>query len=143
MRSTDVTTQPDEDEDQPRPPFQWWSGGAVFSLGMTGFIGAILGGLLGSLLGTKTGMPLLALARLGCGVVAGMALGPRDVRARIGRGQRTSAEPLPPLQPGVGSSTHIQVLPGHVTTAPARRDNVTTALARRVKCVAAHTGRVN
>src|SRR5262245_65836401 len=115
MLPTNVTTPPDEDEDRPGRPFQWWSGAAIFSLGMTGFIGALLGALLGSALGTTTGLPLFwlvgLLVGLGLGVVVGMALGYRDVRARIGYGQRTSGEPLPslpPLRPGVGAGTHIQ-----------------------------------
>jgi WD40 repeat protein len=133
MRSTDVTTQPDDDDDRPSPPFQWCSGGATFALGMTGFIGALFGALVGSLLWRATGLPLFTLVGVGGGVALGLALGWREVRRLIGRGRRTSAEPLPPLRPAVASSTHIQVLPDKVTTAPARR----------VQHIAAHTGRVN
>jgi WD40 repeat protein len=142
MRSTNVTPQPDDDEDRPPPPFQWWSGGAVFVLGMLGFIGLTLGALLGGLLWKATGLALLAPVGLGCGVLVGLALGYRDLRRLIGRGQRISDEPLPPLRSAVSPSTHIQVLPDRITTAPARRDNVTAVPARRIERIVAHTGRV-
>src|SRR5262245_3582215 len=101
MRSTNVTRQPD-DEDLPAPPYQWWSGGAAFPLGMLGFIGAIGGSLLGYLLASRTGMPFFTLVGLGVGLAVGLALGYRELRRQIGRGQRTSAEPLPPLRPDLG-----------------------------------------
>ena len=142
MRSTNVTTQPDDDEDRPAPPFQWWSGGALFVLGHLGFIGALLGALAGGVLWKVTGVALLAMVGLGGGVAAALAVGYLDVRRQIGRGQRSSDEPLPPLRPVVASSTHIQVLPDKITTAPVRRDNVTAAPARHIQHIVAHTGRV-
>jgi hypothetical protein len=135
MRSTNITTQP-KDKDRPRRPFQWWSGGACFTLGMTGFIGATFGAVVGYQVGKITGMPLFTLVGLGCVVVVGLALGYREVRALIGRGQRSSDEPLPTLRSGAASSTHIQVLPDKITTAPARRVKPIAAHARRVSSVA-------
>jgi WD40 repeat protein len=132
MRSTNVTNQPNDDEDLPPPPFQWWSGGAVFHLGMFGYIGILVGALLGFLLGTTTGVPLLTLVGVGLGVAAGLALGYRELRKHIGRGQRTSAESLPPSLPLAESSTHVMAL----------LDNLATAPAKRVTRIDAHAGRV-
>jgi WD40 repeat protein len=132
MHSTNATSRPNEDEDLPGRPFQWWSGGGTIILGMAGFIGGTVGGLVGFLLGKTFGEPLFTVVGVGGGVAVGLALGYREVRRAIGRGQRTSDEALPPVQPGFGSSTHVV----------ARRDGLATAPARHVERIDAHAGRI-